>query len=89
MRFNAERKPGLYRRLAVALDLADPSDASCIASMAGLLDRVGLTGGLRTQGVSKDDLPTLADAAFADSSHATNPVPVTRDDLQDLYAQAL
>jgi alcohol dehydrogenase class IV len=31
----------------------------------------------------------LAAAAFADSCHATNPVPVTREDLQALYALAL
>ena len=89
LRFNAERKPQLYRRLAVALELADTSDAAFIAHMAELLNRVGLTGGLRAQGVSEDALPMLGDAAFADSCHATNPVPVTREDLLKLYAEAL
>jgi alcohol dehydrogenase class IV len=89
MRFNAERKPGIYRRLAMALDLADHSDAAFIASIAGLMESIGLTGGLRSQSVSEDALPLLADAAFADSCHETNPVPVTRDDLQNLYAEAL
>jgi alcohol dehydrogenase class IV len=89
LRFNAERKPGLYRRLAVALELADTSDAAFIANITELLNRIGLRGGLRAQGVSEDALPTLADAAFADSCHATNPVPVTRDDLLRLYTEAL
>ena len=89
LRFNAQRKPGLYRRLAVALDLAEQSDAAFITSMSGLLDKLGLTGGLRAQGVSEEALPKLSEAAFADSCHATNPVPVTREDLQNLYAQAL
>jgi alcohol dehydrogenase class IV len=88
MRFNAERKPGVYRRLAVALDLADDSDVAFIASMGALLERVGLTGGLRAHGVSEDALPMLAEAAFADSCHATNPAPVTREDLRELYARA-
>jgi alcohol dehydrogenase class IV len=89
MRFNAERKPRLYRRLAVALELADYSDAAFIANMAELLERVGLVGGLSAHGIGEDVLPMLAEAAFADSCHATNPVPVTREDLQTLYAQAL
>ena len=89
MRFNAALKPGVYRRLAVAIDLEDQSDEGFISSMAGLLEAVGLTGGLRAHGVSESALPMLADAAFADGCHATNPVPVTRDDLLSLYEQAL
>ncbi len=89
LRFNAERKPGLYRRLATALELAEQTDAAFIASMSGLLNEVGLTGGLRAQGVTEEALPKLSEAAFADSCHVTNPVPVTREDLQNLYAQAL
>jgi 4-hydroxybutyrate dehydrogenase len=89
LRFNAQRKPGLYRRLARALDLADESDAGFIAAMAELLERVGLAGGLRAAGVNEDALPKLADAAFADGCHPTNPVPVTRADLLNLYAESL
>jgi alcohol dehydrogenase class IV len=89
MRFNSARKPGLYRRIAATLEISDHSDEAVIASMAGLLDRVGLTGGLRAHGVSEAALQMLAEAAFADSCHATNPVPVTREDLKELYALAL
>jgi 4-hydroxybutyrate dehydrogenase len=89
MRHNSKRKPGLYRRIAAALDLVDPSDEAVIASLAALLARVGLTGGLRAHGVSEDALAMLSEAAFADSCHATNPVPVTREDLKELYALAL
>ena len=89
MRLNADRKPGLYRRLAAALELAEFSDDAFIAAMADLLERIGLTGGLRAHGVTKDALPILAEAAFADSCHATNPVPVTREDLHKLYELAL
>ncbi|MGI8602352.1 MAG: iron-containing alcohol dehydrogenase [Verrucomicrobiales bacterium] len=89
MRFNAERKPGLYRRIGAALDLPDHADDSVIGAMDDLLNRISLTGGLRTHGVDESALDTLADAAFADSCHATNPVPVTRDDLRQLYLAAL
>lgn len=89
MRFNVQRKPGIYRRLAAALELAEFSDAAFIAAMADLLEGIGITGGLRAHGVTVDALPMLAEAAFADSCHATNPVPVSKDDLQQLYSQAM
>jgi alcohol dehydrogenase class IV len=39
--------------------------------------------------VSDDQLDPLADAAFQDSCHKTNPVPVTREDLRALYQQSM
>jgi 4-hydroxybutyrate dehydrogenase len=89
MEFNAKRKPGVYRRVATALGCAEPSDACTIASVKSLLKEIGLTGGLRGAGVKDDQLDALADQAFADSCHKTNPVPVTRDDLRALYQQAM
>jgi alcohol dehydrogenase class IV len=89
MEFNAKRKPGVYRRVAIALGCAEPSDACAIASVKSLLKEIGLTGGLRGAGVKDDQLDALSDQAFADSCHETNPVPVTRDDLRALYQQAM
>jgi alcohol dehydrogenase class IV len=61
-------------------------------SSAGLLRelraRVGLPAGLGEVGVSKDLLPRLADLAFQDACHASNPRPCTRDDLLRLYEQS-
>lgn len=89
MEFNAARQPGLYRRVGIALDLADPSDAATIAAVRALLDDIGLPLGLRAHGVDESKLDALADQAFEDSCHATNPVPVTREDLRNLYQSAL
>ena len=89
MEFNAKRKPGVYRRVAIALGCADGTDACAIASVKSLLKETGLTGGLRGAGVKEDQLDALADQAFADSCHKTNPVPVTREDLRALYQQAM
>jgi alcohol dehydrogenase class IV len=89
MELNAKRKPGVYRRVAVALGCAEPTDACAIASVKSLLKEIGLTGGLRSAGVKDDQLDALADAAFADSCHKTNPVQVTREDLRALYQQAM
>lgn len=89
MRFNAQRKPGVYRRVAVTLELPEQSDAAVISATEVLLERIGLHRGLSAYGVDEASLDRLADAAFADSCHATNPVPTNRDDLRALYAEAL
>lgn len=89
MRWNAAHKRGLYRRVGVAFGLDDASDESVISAIASLLDRIGISDGLRAHGVEEAALDALADAAVLDGCHATNPVPVTRDDLRTLYAAAL
>jgi alcohol dehydrogenase class IV len=89
MELNARRKPGLYTRVAVALGCVEPTDACAVAAVQSLLFNVELTGGLRSVGVRDDQLDALADAAFVDSCHKTNPVPVTRDDLRALYQQSM
>jgi len=89
LRFNARRQRGVYQRLATAIGLPSTSDAAFIKAIEDLLRKVEISGGLHAQGVPEDALDVLADAAFADSCHATNPVPVTRDDLLSLYEAAM
>ena len=89
MDFNAERKPGVYLRVGSALGLSDPTDADTIAAVRALLEQIGLMPSLRAHGVDESKLDALADQAFADSCHLTNPVPVTREDLRSLYERAL
>jgi alcohol dehydrogenase class IV len=89
MEFNAARKPGVYRRVAIALGFSDPSDEDAIATVRGLFEEIGLEPSLRFHGVDESKLDALVDQAFADSCHATNPVPVTREDLRNLYLAAL
>ena len=89
MEWNAARKPGLYRRIGVAMGLENTDDSATISSVHDLLKNVGLGDGLRAHGVREEHLDALADQAFADSCHRTNPVPVTRADLRGLYETAL
>jgi alcohol dehydrogenase class IV len=89
MDFNAARKPGLYARVGEAMGLKDRSDANVIAAVRKLLADVGLAGGLAAAGVKPSQLDALADQAFGDSCHKTNPVPVTRNDLRRLYELAM
>jgi alcohol dehydrogenase class IV len=89
MEFNAARKPGIYRRVGIAFDLNKPDDATTIKHVSALLREIGLAPGLRAYGVKESQLDPMADQAFEDSCHQTNPVPVTRDDLRQLYQLAM
>jgi alcohol dehydrogenase class IV len=88
MDFNAARRPGLYRRVGVALGLNDPDDRATIAFVRWFLEGIGLRPGLRHYGVKPAQFAALADQALADSCHKTNPVPVTKKDLRRLYETA-
>ena len=52
-------------------------------------EELGIQFGLQNHGITADDLAPLADEAFADPCHATNLIPVTRDDLAAVYQSAL
>jgi alcohol dehydrogenase class IV len=89
MQFNAERKAGLYRRVGTALGLTRPEDMTTIEAVRALFAEIGLSGGLRSQGVNESHLDKLVALASEDSCHKTNPVPVTKDDLRWLYERAM
>ncbi|HTD86154.1 MAG TPA: iron-containing alcohol dehydrogenase [Candidatus Binatia bacterium] len=95
MEFNSQRKPGLYARVGIACGLdvmkATPAEADLrtIDFIKRFIADLGLTGGLRAFGVKESSIDTLAAQAFADSCHATNPVPVNQEELRKLYQAAL
>jgi alcohol dehydrogenase class IV len=88
MEFNAARKAGVYARVGNAMGTGS-NDAAAIAAVRSLLTEIGLVGGLRGQGVKDEQLGALADQAFEDSCHLTNPVPVTRADLRAMYISSM
>jgi alcohol dehydrogenase class IV len=95
MELNAERKPGLYRRVGLAcdLDVVKATDAEAdlvtINFIRQFIIDLGLHLGLRAYGVSETLLEALTEQAFQDPCHRTNPVPVTAADLRALYLAAL
>jgi len=89
MRFNAGRKPGVYRRVGEAMGMHESTDTDVIDAVQILLNDIGLAPGLAARGVTTSQLDILADQAWEDDCHRTNPVPVTRDDLYHLYQQAM
>ena len=94
MKFNAQRKPGLYRRVGIACGLdvvacpAAEADARTISFVEKLTAEVGLGQRLRDYGVKEEQFDALAAQAILDGCHQTNPVPVTQDDLKTLYRAA-
>ena len=95
MEFNAQRRPGLYRRVGIAAGLdvvkaGEPeADRRSIGFLRGLIREVGLGDGLSAFGVKEADLDALSEQAFADGCHQTNPVSVTRADLRALYVASM
>ena len=95
MRFNARRKPGLYRRvgLACGLDVVrvkdEEADTLTINFVVDFIRLLGLNQGLHAYGVKQSQITLLAEQAILDTCHQTNPVPVTVDDMKTLYRAAL
>ena len=67
---------------------AEDADLVTIGFVAKFIADLGLGVGLRTFGLREEQFDELATEAFADGCHQTNPVPVTREDLQALYHAA-
>ena len=95
MHFNAQRQAGVYRRvgLACGLEVAsvpdEVADFRTIEFVKKFIAGLGIKPALRQHGVKEAQLDALADQAFDDVCHLTNPVPVNRDDLKALYRLAL
>ncbi|HVY70268.1 MAG TPA: iron-containing alcohol dehydrogenase [Verrucomicrobiae bacterium] len=95
MKFCAERKPGLYRRvgLACGLDIVKApdaeADAATIAFIGQFLAGIGLSAKLREHGVKVDQLDALVAQAVDDPCHKTNAVPVQADDFRRLYLEVI
>ena len=95
MKFCAQRKPGIYRRvgLACGLELQRVSDAEAdlrtIAFMTEFLGKLGLNTRLRDHGAKPEQLEALVAQAVDDPCHRTNVVPVTAEDFRKLYLEVL
>lgn len=77
-------------RLERVRTILDSSAKTCAEALRMLRARVGLPSGLAAEGVTKADIPKLADKAIEDACHRCNPrQPVTRDDLAKLYEASL
>ncbi len=69
--------------------LVDVNATSLSNALRALREKIGLPNGLSAEGVTKADIPKLADKAMEDACKGLNPRPVTRDDIVKLYELSL
>lgn len=95
LKFCSHRKPGLYRRVGLACGLEvmrvpdAEADTQTIAFLERFLAALGLHGRLRDHGAKPELLDALVAQAVEDPCHTTNAVPVSREDLRQLYLEVL
>lgn len=83
-----------YRCVAEALgiDIAGKSSAEVcdllVQSVIKLRNEAGMTKSLKDFGLTKDDIPKLAELALKDACMVTNPVELTQEDVEKIYEAA-
>ena len=87
--FNADAVEEKLTALARYLNLADPSGRSVLRWVLDLRERIGIPHTLAELGVSEDLIPRLARMAVVDPTAPTNPVKLTVENLEGLYAVAI
>jgi alcohol dehydrogenase class IV len=94
MRFNLEPAASHYARLAAlfgvpAQQMAEKEAAArSVQEVESMIERIGITRGLRSYGVSRESLAPLSLKAFEDSCHRTNIRACTQGDLLMLYEES-
>ncbi len=61
----------------------------CSGAVRALRHKVGLPEGLKAQGISDKDIPKLAQLAFQDACHGSNPRQCSEEDMSQLYRVSL
>lgn len=84
--FNNAVVPDRVERVRRIVDLTATSLSNALRA---LREKIGLPNGLAAEGVTKADIPKLADKAIEDACHRSNPRPCTRDDMVKLYELSL
>jgi alcohol dehydrogenase class IV len=84
--FNNAVVPERVERVRRLLDLNATSLSNAIRA---LRERLGLPSGLMSEGVTKADIPKLAEKAMEDACHRSNPRGCTREDMVKLYELSL
>jgi len=95
MKFNIEKCQEEYAKVAACfgvntfeMTLAEAAERA-IEAVTDLKKRIGIPEKLSDVGVKKEDLEELAEKAFLDGCHQSNPRSCTREDLMKLYREVL
>jgi alcohol dehydrogenase class IV len=84
--FNNAAVPDRIERVRRIVDLTSTSLSNALRA---LREKLGLPNGLAAEGLTKADIPKLADKAMEDACHRSNPRPCTREDMVKLYELSL
>jgi alcohol dehydrogenase class IV len=86
--WNHEAVPGKFDDLAAAAGLRGGGSAF-IAWLQALKGEIGVRGPLAAHGVTREQVPRLAELAAQDFTNQTNPRPAGEADYERLFLQAL
>ncbi len=93
LRFDARRADGetaaRLKALSAALGAESDEPAAAAEAVARLASDVGLPGDLKGLGVTAEMADEVVDKAMADGCHPQNPVPVSRQDMRELFFACL
>jgi 1,3-propanediol dehydrogenase len=95
IRYNARATPerfvGLARSAGIDVDGMPGEEAAELLAdhVRRLADDVGVPRGLAQLGVTEDDLDVLAGTTLDDACLSTNPRTADRDDIRELFREAL
>ena len=84
--FNNHAVPDRIERVRRTVDLTATSLSNALRA---LREKIGLPSGLAAEGITKADIPKLADKAMEDACHRSNPRTCTREDMVKLYELSL
>lgn len=95
VRYNARVVPGKYAELGriVDPDCASATDSEAVQSLLRCLSALrrglGISKGLGEMGLTREEIPGLAEAAACEPCMATNPVRADREDIERLLERIL
>ncbi len=89
MKFNMEGFEDKFSRMAQAFSLTEQNGEAVVNFLFNLNFSIGIPHQLRQIGVRVEHVVPLAELAVADFAHPNNPKPVSREDFESLYRQAL
>jgi len=86
--WNIEAAPDKFEELAHVCRVAG-GGPGLVRWLGQVKQQVGITGTLSSHGVRKEQIPQLVEIAVKDICHQTNPRPVTAQDFERLFAEAM
>ncbi len=89
LEFNISGQEARFAEMAHAMGLNEKRGSTVIEKLHIMNAKCGMPSKLSEQGVGREHIEELADLAYADFCHPSNPRPVSRSDFKLIYLDAL